>query len=93
MTNKQLETTMNIMNLDDISVNTRILLYFFVSIFTVNKNNNIIVNYYMIQQVLAMPKEGTDELLLELQLKNYIKIQKENDSMVSLTTKTLNIIK
>lgn len=40
---QQLETTKKIMNLDDVSVNTKILLYYFVSIFKIEQDNNLVV--------------------------------------------------
>lgn len=98
MSNKKLkvttlETTMKIMNLDDISINTRILLYYFISIFWLENDNNIYINYKDIYVILSIPKESADVLLLELQLKNYVKIQKANSNVISLTTKTLMTIK
>lgn len=87
-----LETTSKIMNLDDVSINTRILLYYFASMFTVLDTDSIQTNFEDIEKILSMSKENTLEQLSILKLKKYIE-HNEDTNIISLTPKTLSVLK
>lgn len=87
-----LETTSKIMNLDDVSINTRILLYYFASMFTVLDTDSIQTNFEDIEKILSMSKENTLEHLSILKLKKYIE-HNEDTNIISLTPKTLSVLK
>lgn len=87
-----LETTPKIMNLDDVSINTRILLYYFASMFTVLDTDSIQTNFEDIEKILSMSKENTLEQLSILKLKKYIE-HNEDTNIISLTPKTLSVLK
>lgn len=93
MNSKNLIVTTKIMNLDDIKVSSRILLYYFVTVFNISKDNNIPIDYKIIYEVLALSEENIEDIIMELKMKNYIKVQKEPSKLITLTPKTLIIIK
>lgn len=92
MENNKYEIQNKILNIDDINLSSRIFLYFLVSKFVDTRDNNIEIKFEEIRAIIGYGNELTLEIIMNLKLKDYIKSQKDNEKIMTLSTKTLTLV-